>query len=57
MNFTLSDVKTNYVHRIGRVGRADFMGLAISQLTVEEEEEVVPKSENKKKKKKVANDE
>lgn len=30
INFTLPDEKTNYVHRIGRVGRADHMGLAIS---------------------------
>lgn len=30
MNFTLPDEKTNYVHRIGRVGRAERMGLAIS---------------------------
>lgn len=27
---TLPDEKSNYVHRIGRVGRADRMGLAIS---------------------------
>lgn len=30
MNFTLPDEKSNYVHRIGRVGRAERMGLAIS---------------------------
>ncbi|XP_046461789.1 ATP-dependent RNA helicase Ddx1-like [Daphnia pulex] len=30
MNFTLPDDKSNYVHRIGRVGRAERMGLAIS---------------------------
>lgn len=30
VNFTLPDEKTNYVHRIGRVGRAERMGLAIS---------------------------
>ena len=30
MNVTLPDDKQNYVHRIGRVGRADRMGLAIS---------------------------
>ena len=27
---TLPDEKSNYVHRIGRVGRADRMGLALS---------------------------
>jgi len=30
INVTLPDEKTNYVHRIGRVGRAERMGLAIS---------------------------
>ena len=30
INFTLPDEKENYLHRIGRVGRADRMGLAIS---------------------------
>ncbi|KAJ8669776.1 hypothetical protein QAD02_001035 [Eretmocerus hayati] len=30
INMTLPDEKTNYVHRIGRVGRAERMGLAIS---------------------------
>ncbi|XP_023349415.1 ATP-dependent RNA helicase Ddx1 [Eurytemora carolleeae] len=30
INFTLPDEKTNYVHRIGRVGRAERMGLAVS---------------------------
>jgi ATP-dependent RNA helicase DDX1 len=30
INFTLPDEKQNYVHRIGRVGRAERMGLAIS---------------------------
>ncbi|CAB0009133.1 unnamed protein product [Nesidiocoris tenuis] len=30
LNITLPDDKSNYVHRIGRVGRADRMGLAIS---------------------------
>ena len=30
INVTLPDDKQNYVHRIGRVGRADRMGLAIS---------------------------
>ena len=27
---TLPDEKQNYIHRIGRVGRADRMGLAIT---------------------------
>lgn len=30
INITLPDDKCNYVHRIGRVGRAERMGLAIS---------------------------
>ncbi|XP_011500025.1 PREDICTED: ATP-dependent RNA helicase Ddx1 [Ceratosolen solmsi marchali] len=30
INITLPDDKTNYLHRIGRVGRAERMGLAIS---------------------------
>lgn len=30
INITLPDEKSSYVHRIGRVGRADRMGLAIS---------------------------
>ena len=30
VNVTLPDDKQNYVHRIGRVGRAEKMGLAIS---------------------------
>lgn len=30
INITLPDDKSNYVHRIGRVGRAERMGLAIS---------------------------
>ena len=30
VNVTLPDDKQNYIHRIGRVGRADRMGLAIS---------------------------
>ena len=30
INMTLPDDKANYVHRIGRVGRAERMGLAIS---------------------------
>ena len=31
---TLPDDKQNYVHRIGRVGRADRMGLAISLVSI-----------------------
>lgn len=30
INITLPDEQSNYVHRIGRVGRAERMGLAIS---------------------------
>jgi len=30
VNVTLPDDKQNYVHRIGRVGRAERMGLAVS---------------------------
>ena len=30
INVTLPDDKQNYIHRIGRVGRAERMGLAIS---------------------------
>ena len=30
VNVTLPDDKQNYVHRIGRIGRAERMGLAIS---------------------------
>jgi len=34
INVTLPDEKSNYVHRIGRVGRAERMGLAISLVSV-----------------------
>ncbi|XP_059837853.1 ATP-dependent RNA helicase DDX1 [Hypanus sabinus] len=37
INVTLPDEKQNYVHRIGRVGRADRMGLAISLVASEKE--------------------
>uniref|UniRef100_A0A672P3X8 ATP-dependent RNA helicase n=1 Tax=Sinocyclocheilus grahami TaxID=75366 RepID=A0A672P3X8_SINGR len=37
INVTLPDEKQNYVHRIGRVGRADRMGLAISLVALEKE--------------------
>ena len=30
INMTLPDEAENYIHRVGRVGRADTMGLAIS---------------------------
>ncbi|EDV25940.1 uncharacterized protein TRIADDRAFT_24752 [Trichoplax adhaerens] len=33
VNVTLPDEKENYIHRIGRVGRADRMGLAISLIS------------------------
>lgn len=39
INFTLPDEKENYIHRIGRVGRAERMGLAIS-LTAKNKEKV-----------------
>lgn len=34
INITLPDEKSNYVHRIGRVGRAERMGLAISYVNL-----------------------
>jgi ATP-dependent RNA helicase DDX1 len=37
INVTLPDEKSNYVHRIGRVGRAERMGLAISLVGMEPE--------------------
>ncbi|XP_067840393.1 ATP-dependent RNA helicase DDX1 [Heptranchias perlo] len=37
INVTLPDEKQNYVHRIGRVGRVDRMGLAISLVATEKE--------------------
>ncbi|KPP75890.1 ATP-dependent RNA helicase DDX1-like [Scleropages formosus] len=37
VNVTLPDEKQNYVHRIGRVGRAERMGLAISLVAMEKE--------------------
>lgn len=30
VNMTLPDVPENYIHRIGRVGRQDCLGLAVS---------------------------
>lgn len=44
INMTLPDEKSNYVHRIGRVGRAERMGLAISLVsTVPEKVLLIPK--------------
>ncbi|VDN33563.1 unnamed protein product [Gongylonema pulchrum] len=37
INVTLPDEKTNYLHRIGRVGRAERMGLAISLVSAHQE--------------------
>ena len=37
INMTLPDETENYIHRIGRVGRADRMGLAISLVSVADE--------------------
>lgn len=37
VNVTMPDEKENYVHRIGRVGRADRMGLAISLVATVQE--------------------
>lgn len=37
INVTLPDEKANYVHRIGRVGRADRMGLALSLVSTVKE--------------------
>jgi len=37
VNVTLPDTAANYIHRIGRVGRADKIGLAISLVATEKE--------------------
>jgi ATP-dependent RNA helicase DDX1 len=37
INMTLPDKPEDYIHRIGRVGRADTMGLAISLVATEKE--------------------
>jgi len=37
INVTMPDDKANYLHRIGRVGRADCMGLAISLVAKQRE--------------------
>jgi ATP-dependent RNA helicase DDX1 len=42
INLTLPDVAENYIHRIGRVGRADSIGLAVSFVAVEKEKVVPP---------------
>lgn len=41
INVTLPDDKSNYVHRIGRVGRAERMGLAISLVSSHKEKVIV----------------
>lgn len=41
INLTLPDIADNYIHRIGRVGRADRMGLAISIVAGEGHKEKV----------------
>jgi ATP-dependent RNA helicase DDX1 len=41
INVTLPDEKQNYVHRIGRVGRADRMGLAISLVSKVQEKVLI----------------
>lgn len=40
INMTLPDKSEDYVHRVGRVGRADVMGLAISIVSEKELEKV-----------------
>ncbi len=43
INVSLPEEKTDYVHRIGRVGRAERMGLAISLVsTVKEKVSQLP---------------
>ena len=37
INMTLPDKEEDYVHRVGRVGRADVMGLAISLVSAQKE--------------------
>ena len=41
VNFTLPDTAENYIHRIGRVGRAEHYGLAISIVAAEDVKEKV----------------
>ena len=38
INFDMPDVPENYIHRIGRTGRADKMGIAITFITEQEKE-------------------
>ena len=40
INMTLPDKEEDYVHRVGRVGRADVMGLAISLVSTRHKEKV-----------------
>jgi ATP-dependent RNA helicase DDX1 len=37
INVTLPDKSENYIHRVGRVGRSDFMGLAVSLVSSQKE--------------------
>lgn len=48
INMTLPDEAEDYVHRIGRVGRSDRMGLAISLVAIEDDEKVWYHKCNKK---------
>lgn len=43
INMTLPDEAENYIHRIGRVGRADKMGLAISIVATSSERKLLEK--------------
>jgi len=49
INLTLPDLTENYIHRVGRVGRAERMGLAISLVAAEGVKEKVWYCQNKKK--------
>jgi ATP-dependent RNA helicase DDX1 len=37
VNVTLPDKSENYIHRVGRVGRSDYMGLAVSLVSSQKE--------------------
>jgi ATP-dependent RNA helicase RhlE len=39
INFDIPDVEENYIHRIGRTGRADRKGIAITLITARDEEQ------------------